>query len=285
MSELVEKIKDFAKVFGVRKNIAIVVVLLGIFVVAEVLAYFAIFRWNVSLVGEAPRNYFAVVTIAVGYGLLVLIPQTIAEIYRKNRLIIKLKCTVGKYKEIAQKYHTDCPKYGELSMALSTKSTKNPISGLVSWAYMISFLFSFFALLRVSEVDDIVAVFVLIMTALLWGIMWSVTARQISNRMVSKAFWSNVNLAELTGEDTDYMQRLYATRTKKAANNLLVFCVCETTLMVMMTLALQEVIAAKTLIIVSACVVGVGLGLVVYFSLKKYHIAQEKDEFVYTFKD
>lgn len=285
MGVLTEKIRGLFKIFDAKINIIVALAMYGFCFAAEIVAYYVIFKWNVSLVGAAPRNYFAVVSIAVGYWVFILTPQILIGTSRRHKLKQKLKCTVGKYKEIAKEYNIDCPKYSEFIINYAAKSSSTPINTLMSWAYTTGFLFSFFALLRVAEIDDLVALPILAATALLWGILWSVSARILANRAASKVFWGNVNLQALTREDTEYMQIRYALRTKRFVNRLLVFAACQTILMLFMTLALLYAIDAQTLLILSACVVGVGLGFLLYFSIKKYRLTEEKDGFAYSFRD
>lgn len=285
MSILIEKIKAIYKIFDVKVNIIVALVMYGVSAAVEIIAYFSIFRWNVSLVGAAPRNYFAVVSVAVGYWVFIFTPQMLIEVSRRHKLKQKLRCTVGKYKEIAKEYNIDCPSYGEFMLNYTAKSTRRPINTLFSWSYTVGFLFSFFALLRVAEIDDLVALPILAATALIWGIMWSITARIVCNYSISKVFWANVDLQVLTKDDTEYMQKRYALRTRRFVNRLLVFVACQTLLMLFMTLALLYALDAKTLLILSACVVGVGFCFLLYFSIKKYNLVEEKENFIYSSDD
>lgn len=285
MGVLAKKIKDIFTIFNVKLNIIIAIAMYAFGAMVEIIGYFAVFKWNVSLVGAAPRNYFAVVSVAVGYWVFILTPQVLIEIARRYRLKQKLACTIGKYKEIAQEYNVDCPNYGEFMLTTTAKINHTPVATMISWTYTIGFLFSFFALLRVAEIDDIVALPILAATALIWGILWSITARIICKRSISKVFWANVNLDILTREDTEFMQSRYALRTKKFVNRFLVFTVCQTIFMLFMTLALLYVIDAATLLILFACIGGVGVVLILYFSVKKYRIIEEKDGFSYPQKD
>lgn len=275
--------KDFYKCFPHVRILIFLAVTYGFLAAVEVLGYYMLFVWNETLIGDAPRNYFAVITIAVGYGAVVVIPQILYEVYRSRKMILLLTRKTVPVGKLIGKYAIDFPRYSEFKIFDKENSHRNAISFMLIWIYVSVFLFGFFVLLRVSEVDDTVAVPSLIITAVLWGIGLSIMIRLAGNYLVRKTFWHRVNLTDLNKSDTVLMEENEISLNKKTVFRMRLFIACETVIMIFIMLALYYIVDFVTLITVSGSVAGVGLAVLLYTVLKKYQKPEEDNNILYKF--
>lgn len=283
MKKLSVWLKEFFLCFPYVKIIIFLAVTYGLFAAVEVLSYYSLFRWNETLIGEAPRNYFAVITVASAYGAFIIVPQAIGEVYRYRKLKLMLERKIIPYKAIIKSYSVGFPRYNEFKIFDKASSERNAISFMTVWIYVGGFLFAFFVLLRVSEVDDIIAVPALAITAIMWGIALSIFIRLINNLILRKVFWGKVNLANLVKEDTALMEAAEIASDKKTAFILRVFVGAEMLIMVFIMLALYFVISFAALMIATGCTIALALTLIIVTSVKKYRKDTEDTKIAYKF--
>lgn len=277
--------KEFFTAFPLTKSIVLLSFTYGLFVALEVLSYFILFQWNETLIGEAPRNYFTVITVGVAYGAFLLVPQIIFEMYRARRLRQLLQTERIPYRKIIKRYSIAFPHYNEFKIIDKGISDRNSIQFMTAWIYIGGFLYGFFVLLRVSEVDDIIAVPALALTAVMWGVWLSLLIRLIGNFVVRKVFWGKVDLTHLNKEDTLLMEDAEISSDKKTIFRMRIFIVAQTLIMLFVMLALYFVISFAGLLIGSGCSIVVAIAVILYSSLKKYEKEEQEDKFTYTFKE
>jgi len=277
--------KEFFTAFPLTKSIVLLSFTYGLFVALEVLSYFILFQWNETLIGEAPRNYFTVITVGVAYGAFLLVPQIIFEMYRARRLRQLLQTERIPYRKIIKRYSIAFPHYNEFKIIDKGVSDRNSIQFMTAWIYIGGFLYGFFVLLRVSEVDDIIAVPALALTAVMWGVWLSLLIRLIGNFVVRKVFWGKVDLTHLNKEDTLLMEDAEISSDKKTIFRMRIFIVAQTLIMLFVMLALYFVISFAGLLIGSGCSIVVAIAVILYSSLKKYEKEEQEDKFTYTFKE
>lgn len=279
-------IKEFFICFPYVSTIVFFVLTYGLFSAVGTLSYYSLFVWNETLIGEAPRNYFALVLVAVGYGAIIIFPQIIFEIYRSRKMKLMLARRVIPYGKIIKRFAIPFPRYSEFHVFdKADLSGRNAINFMILWMYFSVFLFGFFALLRVSEIDDIVAVPALVITAVMWGIALSVFLRLISNYYLRKLFWGKVNLVNLVRDETLLMEENQASAHKKSIFRMRFLITSETFVMIFIMLALYYVVSMLTMIVIAACTAVITLAAMIYYTLKKYEIEEEIQNISYKFRD
>ncbi|MDD3946683.1 MAG: hypothetical protein PHI19_02475, partial [Clostridia bacterium] len=189
------------------------------------------------------------------------------------------------YRKIIKRYSIAFPRYNEFKIIDKGVSDRNSIQFMTAWIYIGGFLYGFFVLLRVSEVDDIIAVPALALTAVMWGVWLSLLIRLIGNFVVRKVFWGKVDLTHLNKEDTLLMEDAEISSDKKTIFRMRIFIVAQTLIMLFVMLALYFVISFAGLLIGSGCSIVVAIAVILYSSLKKYEKEEQEDKFTYTFKE
>jgi len=290
MKRLIQLIRNWFKEFFICfpyvSTIVFFVLTYGLFSAFGTLSYYSLYEWNETLIGEAPRNFFALILVTVGYGAIIIFPQIIFEIYRSRKMKLMLARRVIPYGKIIKRFSIPFPRYSEFHIFDKTDlSGRNAINFMIIWMYFSVFLFGFFVMLRVSEVDDIVAVPALIITAVMWGIALSVFLRLISNVYLRKLFWGKVNLVNLVRDETLLMEENDASAHKKSIFRMRFLIISESFLMIFIMLALYFLVSMVVLIIISVCTAVFTLAVMIYYTLKKYEIEEELQNISYKFRE
>ncbi len=103
--------KEFFICFPYVSTILFFVVTYGLFSAFGTLSYYSLFVWNETLIGEAPRNFLALILVAIGYGAIIIFPQIIIEIYRSRKMKLMLARRIIPYGKIIKRFSIPFPRY------------------------------------------------------------------------------------------------------------------------------------------------------------------------------